>query len=215
LPFGCTNVTLEVLEEELDEADRLIARLASQDPRVPYLMQLTGVNYYTAFSILAAIGDVERFASPDQLTAYGGLVPRQHQSGAHNFHGHITKAGNSLLRWLVIEAARSAIRWDPHWRKIYERIARRRGSQIATVAVGRRLLALIWHLLTNQETYCYLQGQTLVTKLQQWATRIGRAHLPATSTGEFVRHHLLALGLHGLVASLTLNKKGHLRVQVA
>jgi hypothetical protein len=73
---------------------------------------------------------------------------------------------------------------------------------------------LIWHLLTNQETYRYLQSQTLVTKLQQWAVRIGRAHLPAASTGEFVRHHLLALGLHGLVASLILTKKGHLRVQV-
>jgi len=215
LQLGHLLRQLEVLEVELDETDRLIARLASQDPRVPYLMQLTGVNYYTAFSILAAIGDVERFSSPDQLTAYGGLVPRQHQSGAHNFYGHITKAGNSQLRWLVIEAARSAVRWDPHWRKIHDRIARRRGSQIATVAVGRRLLALTWHLLTNQETYRYLQGQTLVTKLQQWAIRIGRAYLPATSSSAFVRRHLLALGLHDLVASLTTNKKGQLRVQVA
>lgn len=206
---------LDTLEAELDETDRLIARLASQDPRVARLMQVTGIGYYTAFAILAAIGDIDRFSHPDKLAAYGGLTPRQHQSGGRNFHGHITKAGNSLLRWLMVEAARAAIRWDPHWRQVHDRIARRRGSHIAVVAVARKLLVLVWHLLTKNDIYRYLQPQTFVTKLQQWAYRIGRAHLPVPSTQDFVRSQLAALGLDSLAASLKAKRNGQLRLQSA
>ncbi len=206
---------LDILQDELDETDHLIARLASQDPRIPYLLQVTGIGYYTAFAILAAIGDIQRFSDPDQLAAYGGLVPRQHQSGGRNFHGHITKAGNPLLRWLMVEAARAAIRWDPYWRHAHDHIARRRGSHIAVVAVARKLMVLVWHLLTKKEGYRYLQPQTFIAKLHLWATRIGHADLPCPSIQDFVRSHLLALGLNTLAASLTIDRKGHLHVQPA
>jgi transposase len=194
---------LAVLQQELDETDRLIAQAASQDPRVPRLMQASGIGYYTAFAILAAIGQIQRFPSPDKLAAYAGLVPRQYQSGQHAFSGHITKTGSPLLRWLMVEAARVAVRWDPHWRQLYQRIATRRGSNIAAVAVARQLLVVIWYLLTRQTTYYHLQPQTFVTKLQEWAYRIGRAHLPANSSKEFVYQHLLALGLDDLAHSLS------------
>jgi transposase len=194
---------LEVLEHEIDETDRLIARRAAQDPRVPRLLQICGIGYYTAYAILAFIGDIQRFPSADKLASYAGLVPRQHQSGNHAFFGHITKAGNPLLRWLMVEAARAAVRWDPHWRLVHDRIARRRGSNIATVAVARKLLVTIWHLLTNQSVYHYLRPQTFVTKLQEWAFRIGRDHLPAANSKEFVRTHLEALGMQSLANSLS------------
>jgi hypothetical protein len=110
----------------------------------------------------------------------------------------------------MVEAARAAIRWDPHWRKIYNRIAPRRGSSIAVVAVARRLLVLVWHLLTKNDTYDYLQPQTFVTKLQNWAYRIGRAHLLAASTHPFVHQQLSALGLTDLALSLTKSQNGKL-----
>jgi transposase len=204
---------LDVLEDELNEADRLIARLASMDPRVTCLMQITGIGYYTAFAILAVIGHIERFPEPNKLAAYGGIVPRQHQSGDRDFHGHITKQGNSLLRWLMVEAAHAAIRWDPHWRQVHRRIARRRGSNIAVVAVARSLLVLVWHLLTKNDIYRYLQPQTFVTKLQNWAYRIGRTHLPCPSTKDFVYAQLSILGLDNLTTSLKTNQIGQLRVQ--
>jgi len=207
---------LALLEDEVDEADRLIARLASQDLRVPRLMQESGIGYYTAFAILAAIGDIQRFPSPHQLASYAGLVPRQHQSGGHAFNGHITKAGNPLLRWLMVEAARAAVRWDPHWQRVYARIARRRGSNIATVAVARKLLVTIWYLLTQSAIYHHLQPQTFVTKLQEWAYRIGHAHLPTNSSKEFVYDHLIALQLHDLAKSLTVKgRNGRLSLQLA
>ena len=55
---------LTFLQDQLDETDRIIARQASQDPRVPHLMQLTGIGYFAAFAILAAIGDIGRFPTP-------------------------------------------------------------------------------------------------------------------------------------------------------
>jgi len=207
---------LDLLEKERGETDRLVARLACQDPRVPRLMQLCGIGYYTAFAILAAIGDIGRFPYPNKLAAYFGLVPRQHQSGNRAFNGHITKAGNLLLRWLLVEAARTAIRWDPHWQQVHDRIARRRGSNIATVAVARKLAVVIWHLLTYNEIYQYLRPQTLVTKLQDWAYRIGRVDLPASSSREFVIDRLSAVGLHDVAQSLTVRgRNGRLCVQPA
>jgi transposase len=206
---------LDVLQEDLDETDRLMAQQASQDPRVARLMQISGISYTIAYTALAIIGDIHRFPAPDKLPAYAGLVPRQHQSGDSDFHGSITKAGSPLLRWLMVEAARAAIRWDPHWRKIYNRIARRRGSSIAVVAVARRLLVLVWHLLTKNDIYYYLQPQTFVNKLQNWAYRIGRTHLPAASTRDFVHQQLSNLGLNHLAQSLTRNQNGKLCVQPA
>ncbi len=69
---------LTFLQDQLDETDWLIARKSSQDTRVPHLMQLTGIGYFAAFAILAAIGDIARFPSPGKLTAYAGLAPGFH-----------------------------------------------------------------------------------------------------------------------------------------
>jgi transposase len=204
---------LTFLQDQLDEADRLIAREASRDPRVPHLMQLTGIGYFAAFAILAAIGDIGRFPTPGSLSSYAGLVPGLHQSGNTSYHKPITKEGRTLLRWLLIQVAWSAVRWDDHWRNVYERIARRRGPRIAIVAVARKLLVVIWHMLTDQTPYFYLRPQTYVTKLQQWAYRIGRAHLTAANSREFVHNHLRRLDLSDLADSLTtVHRNGRLSV---
>ncbi len=204
---------LGLLQQQLEQTDQLIACLASQDPRIPRLMQLTGIGTYTAFAILAAIGNIQRFARPDQLAAYAGLVPRQHQSGQTCYFGHITKAGNPLLRWLLVEAARSAVRWDAHWHQVHTQLARRRGSHIAVVAVARKLVVTIWYLLTDESVYPHLQAQTLVTKLQEWAYRLSAAQYPLPSVREFVTRHLGTLGLTSLANSLVIDKRsGRLRV---
>ena len=207
---------LDLLQQQLDEADRLLARLAARNPRVPRLMQVTGVGYLTAFAALALIGDIRRFPTADRLAAYVGLVPRQHQSGNRCYHGRITKTGNRLLRALMVEAARVAIRYDSHWRRVHGRIARRRGTNIATVAVARKLVVLFWHLLQQPVVYAHLRPQTFVTKLQTWAYRIGAEHLPTETAEDFVRHHLTALGLHQVARALRRDKRnGRLRIVTA
>jgi len=207
---------LDLLEEQLEEADREVARWASQDPRVPRLMQITGIRYYTAFALLALIGNIQRFATPGKLAAYAGLVPCEDQSGDRHRRGSITKAGRPLLRWLMVEAARSAVRWHPHWQRIHHRIAQRRGTNVATVAVARKLLVTVWFLWTGETVNHHLRPQTFVTKLQHWVYRIGRAHLGVATSREFVQRHLKLLELDHLSRSLvTEGRNGRLRIQSA
>lgn len=203
---------LEVITQQRDETDRLIARLAEPDSQITRLMQISGINYFTAFALLAAIGDIRRFSSPDKLTAYMGLVPSLHQSGNYSHTGHITKAGNSQIRWLMVEAAWNAVRWEPHWRKVYDRIKQRRGSSIAIVAVARKLLVVVWHLLHNHSQYHHLKPATFVRKLQEWAWRIGRDYLPDDTSIEFVRRQLKTIQFHSLTTRLQTNKKGRLKL---
>lgn len=104
---------LALLKQQLDRTDRLLASEALHDPRIPYLLQLTGIGVYSAFALLAYIGPIERFETPQQLTSYAGLTPGEHQSGDRAFSGPITRQGHPILRWLMVEAAHSAIRFDP------------------------------------------------------------------------------------------------------
>jgi transposase len=198
---------LDMLAQQMDETDRHIAQLAQRDVRVTRIIQLTGIGYYTAFAILAAVGDVHRFATADRLAAYAGLVPSYHQSDGKAYSGRITKAGPSKLRWLLVEAAHIAVRYDPHWQRVYDAIRKRRGGKVALVAVARKMLVTIWHLLVHHSRYRSLQAQTLVRKMQVWASRIGRHHLPANSSADFVRQQLCLIGLDELARSLTNNKK--------
>lgn len=162
LELGHLLSQLDLLATQRAETDQLIAQLAAKDDRVSRLMQMTGIGFFTAFATLAIIGDIHRFPSPGHLTSYAGLVPSLHQSGNRAYTGHITKAGSSELRWLMVEAARSAIRFDPYWQRVAERINRRRGSHVAAVAVARKLLVVIWHLLQNRTTYYHLRPQSFV-----------------------------------------------------
>lgn len=193
------NLTqLALLESQLKAADQHIARLAAQDARVARLMQISGIGLFTAFTLLAIIGDIDRFPTAANLSGYVGLVPRQQQSGQRGYFGHITKSGSPLLRWLLVEAAQAAVRWDPHWREVHTRIAYRRGSGIATVAVARKLLVVIWHLLSDNTSYQHLRHQSYVTKLQNWAYTIGRQHLPASTSKIFVTNLLTNVGMSAL-----------------
>ena len=198
---------LTFLESQLKEVDQLIARLATQDSRVARLMQLSGIGLYTAFTFLAIIGDIERFPTASHLSGYVGLVPRQQQSGQRGYFGHITKSGSPLLRWLMVEAAQAAVRWDPHWREVHDRIAYRRGSGIATVAVARKLLVVMWHMLSSHTHYQHLRHQSYVTKLQNWAYSIGRQHLPASSSKAFVTNLLSNMQLSSLADQIISQKK--------
>lgn len=109
----------------------------------------------------------------------------------------------------MVEAAWNAVRWEPHWRKVYERIKQRRG---AIVAIARKLLVVVWHLLHHQRQYQHLKPAIFVRKLQEWAWRIGQDALPDDTSIDFVRRHLKAIHFHALAVRLTTNKKGKLKL---
>jgi transposase len=152
---------------DLAALEQALAKRALQDERVQRLMTISGVHVTVALGLLAAIGDIGRFASPKKLVSYLGLNPSVHQSGnraAH--HGRITKQGRSHARAMLVEAAWAAGRAPGPLRAFFVRIQGRRGKQVAAVATARKLAILAWHLLTKAEDYAWARPALLQAKLR-------------------------------------------------
>ena len=104
-----------------------------------------GVGALTALAFELVIGIPERFSCGKQIASYVGLVPSEASSGDRRRLGLISKQGNSLLRYLLVEAAQAAAHLHPDWRRRYMHLAMRRHMSIAKVAMGRRLgIRLYW-----------------------------------------------------------------------
>jgi transposase len=116
------------------------AWLARPDPRVQALQALPGIGKLTAMTLVAEIGDISRFPTARKLCAWAGLTPRCGTCDRKVRHGHLTKQGSPWVRWILQEAAQTAKR-HPKFADTYGQLARRRGRNIATVAIARRLLA--------------------------------------------------------------------------
>jgi len=141
------------LDAQIGRVDEEIRRRASLDEDVRLLLSLTGVDVYTALLIRSEIGDISRFPDYKRLISWAGLAPSLHQSGTVEIHGGITRQGSRMLRWIMVEAARSAVRHDDRMRAFYERVKHRRGDGKAVVAVACKMLKVIWFMLTRREVY--------------------------------------------------------------
>ncbi|HDO41356.1 MAG TPA: IS110 family transposase [Candidatus Bathyarchaeota archaeon] len=119
---------IECLNRLIRNVEGEILRRASMDEDVRLLFSLTGVGVYTALLIKSEIGDIRRFPNYKKLVSWAGLAPSLHQSGSIERHGRITKQGSRMLRWVMVEAARTAVRYDCRLREFYERVRRRRGG---------------------------------------------------------------------------------------
>lgn len=150
------NLSLfETIENQIQEIDGKLVENAKTDPRVPLLMTIPGFGLVVASGFIAAIDNIKRFESPRQLSAYFGLVPRLIQSGEKCIHGRITKSGASYVRWLAVEAAQAMILSESPLTATYWRIKKKKNAQIATIALARKITALVWHMLTKNEPYRY------------------------------------------------------------
>jgi len=117
-------------------------------------------------AIASRIGDIERFRRPGSLANYFGLTPGCRNSGeATNRLGSITKRGSKLVRYLLGQAVVKVLRFDAGMRDWYKRIKRRRGSKIARVAVMRRMVTILWHMLKKKQRYHY---ELLLKKHQEF-----------------------------------------------
>ena len=104
-----------------------------------------GVGALTALAFVLIIGNAERFGCGKQVASYLGLVPLEKSSGNRRRLGHITKQGNSLVRFLLVEAAQVTVRRLPEWRSKYHHLVMRRGRKTAKVAMARKLaVRLYW-----------------------------------------------------------------------
>ena len=133
---------------------------ARDDPRVQVLTQLPGIGRYTALLVIAELGDVGRFPSAAKACSYVGLVPRVRSSGERVRLGRISRQGPPYLRWALVEAAQQAARRPGPLRRRYERIARRRGRNVAKVALARQLLTLCYYGLRDGEIRCLARASS-------------------------------------------------------
>jgi transposase len=162
------------LGEDLRVVERELARDALANPEAKRLMTIPGIDMVVAVGLLAAIGPIDRFSGPDRLVAYLGLNPTVHQSGeGRPRHGRISKQGRTHARTMLVEAAWQAIRGPGPLRAFYERVARRRGTHVAAVAVARKLAVIIWHLLTREEDYAWVRPALHAKKLRDLELRSG------------------------------------------
>jgi transposase len=158
---------LDRVEQELAALTQQIAVHAHQTPRVKLLMTLPGVDFTVAETILAALGDLSRFETPDKAASYLGLVPSTRQSGDRCYHGPITKQGARHARWLLVQAAQHTALHPGPVGAFFRRIARKKNRNVAVVAVAHKLVVLAWHMLKNNEPYRYAQPKTLQAKLSR------------------------------------------------
>ena len=165
---------LDFAGEELRLVDAELGRVALDREEVKRLMTIPGVDATVALSIVAAVGDFQRFSSPQRLVSYFGLNPRVRQSGGQPAqHGRITKQGRAHARGMLVEAAWVAAKIPGPLRAFYERVRARRGMQVAVVATARKLAVLCWHLVVNGEDYAFQRPSLTEKKLRALELRAG------------------------------------------
>ena len=146
---------IAALEKRVDELEAEIRRRVihkKEDIRI--LMSVPGIGFISAVTILAEIGDFRDFEKPEKLAAWCGLVPSVYQSADKLITGKITKHGSRHLRWILVEVAQTVARCSsPKLNRFFHRILERKGFKVAIVALARKILCILHHLLMNHEMY--------------------------------------------------------------
>jgi transposase len=178
---------IEFLDRELALVERALAEQVLASTEMRRLLTLPGVNFLTAAALLAAIGEIGRFPSARQLVSYLGLDPRVTQSGSEPArHGRISKQGPGETRHVLVEAAWHATRAPGPLRAFHQRLAARRGSNIATVAVARKLAVIAWHMLSRGEDYAFARPSLTREKIRRLELITGAEHQKGKRIGVFV-----------------------------
>jgi transposase len=139
----------------IDQAETRLDALGKQSPDVILLETAPGLGPRTAETVAAYLHDAPRFKTGKQVSAYSGLVPRQHQSGEMDRRGRITKRGPALLRKMLVECAWCMVRYNAWARGIYQRLTgggQRRKKQ-AIVALARKILVRCWAMLRDKKPW--------------------------------------------------------------
>ena len=164
-----------VLSEQVAAAERAVAEAVVDDPRARRLLTIPGIGLVVAASILAVVGEIDRFERPAKLVSYLGLDPRVRQSGDRPpVRGHISRAGQAHARGLLCEAAHSAVRSPGPLAGFHARVKTRRGAGVAIVATARKLAVLIWHLLAKDEDCRFAPAARTAFKQRQLDRLAGR-----------------------------------------
>jgi transposase len=139
--------------EQIDiECRRLIQRRKTD---LEIAMSMPGIGFVSAVAILSEIGDYRNFKKGEQLAAFSGLDPSVYESAGKKYTGPITKKGSKYLRRMMIECAHalSNTKAKTRLKRFYLRVLAKKGKKVAIVALARKMLCILYHLLVNQEMY--------------------------------------------------------------
>lgn len=149
-------VIIDSLDGEIKKIEKDFKKTVIENKSLTLLKTIPGVGDVTAMTILSEIGDIHRFKDPKHLHSYAGLVPRIHASGDSSRYGRITKEGSKFLRYVMVEVAHHQLllkRTLVGLKWYYQRIANRKNSQTAAVATARKLLTIVWKVLSEERPY--------------------------------------------------------------
>jgi transposase len=190
--------TLDHLKPQIAQLDAEISRLSDspewRDP-MTFTLQIPGFGVTLGLTILSAIGDISRFESPKKLVGYSGLGASVHSSGQTFRQGRITKSGRRDLRTALIEAAWAAVNFDPYWKQEFDRLSQRLVPGKAIVAIARRLLVVLWHVLSKRQSYRHLTDNQIASKMMRWSWKVRKYHPEAVASRLFIRRRLMTLGV--------------------
>src|SRR5579863_1766008 len=138
---------LDQLNPVIDELDRAVQQAAESRADAARLMTHPGVGPVTALAFVLTLGPTARFQRSKQVVSYLGLNPKERSSGDKQHTYSISKQGNPMMRWLLVEAAQTAVRFDAELLRAYRRIKFHKGASVAKVAIARKLAVKLYWLL--------------------------------------------------------------------
>lgn len=160
------------------------------------IMQLPGVGFVVAMTVLSAIGDISRFETAKQLVGYAGIGAGVHDSGKTHKEKKITKKGRRELRWAMVEAVWRAVRMSPFWKEEYEKhLKRMRKPNQAIVVIARKLLIAIWHVLSKEETDIHASEEDLAYKMLLLSWSLKEETRRGLTYKQFAKYALMKLGV--------------------
>jgi transposase len=187
---------VEKLKEAVDEELQRQSTGTIWGKQALQIMQLPGVGFIVAMTVLSAIGDLLRFESAKQLVGYAGIGAGVHDSGKTHKEKKITKKGRRELRWAMVEAAWRAVRMSPFWKAEYEKhLHRMRKPNQAIVVIARKLLVAIWHVLSKEETDIHASEEDLAYKMLLLSWSLSEDVRQGLTYKQFAKYALMQLGV--------------------
>lgn len=157
-------------DERIHELDGWLSEQARRDEQVLRLQTHPGIGLLTSLALVHGLEPVSRFAGGRHVAAYVGLEPMEYSSGGKQKFGSISKGGSRILRYLLVEAAQTAVRRDEQLQRFYLRLCNKRGAQKAKVAAARKLLIRSYILLRDGIDYAEFLARGVAARPARLAT---------------------------------------------
>jgi transposase len=144
---------LDEFDRRIRPLDEAVRKAAAENAEAQRLMTHPGVGPIVSLAYVLTIGDWQRFPRGQQVASYLGLIPQEASSADKRHLGHISKQGNGLVRWLLVEAAAMAQRYDPSWHRQYVRLSMAKHHGVARVAIAHKLAVRLYWMLRSGNDY--------------------------------------------------------------